>query len=68
MPDLTLSFTTAHANRAAAAYGRILGLERDATLAEIKDYFRTQIIRQVKDSEKLVAVVAVAEPSEIAVT
>ena len=49
MPDLTITFTVAQANRVAAAVGnRYLNLGRDATLAEVKtwliDFIRAGVI------------------------
>lgn len=68
MPSITFTVSAAHASRMAAAYGTILGLKRDATLEEIKEHLRAQIVGAVKRTEQATAVAAVSEPAEIAVT
>lgn len=72
MPNITLTVSSDHAIRLAAAFGRELGLGRPATLAEIKTYLSNQLKNMVQQRERdaamETAVAAVTPAAEIAVT
>ena len=72
MPSITLTVSTDHANRLAAAYGRELELGRPATLAEIKAHLAALLKHMVQQRERdaalEAAVAGVTPDSEIAVT
>ena len=68
MPDLTITFTVAQANRVAAAVGnRYLNLGRDATLAEVKtwlvDFIRAGVINHEQAVQAATIVISPLNPT-----
>ena len=68
MPDLTITFTLAQANRVAAAVGqRYLSLGRDATLAEVKtwlvDFIRAGVINHERAVQSGAIIIAPLDPT-----
>ena len=69
MPSITITTTAGQASRLAAAVGVELGLrgtngvQRDATVAEVKDWFITKARRAVHANETRIAQAAVSDPS-----
>ena len=68
MPDLTITFTVAQADRVATAVGqRYLNLGRDATLAEVKtwliDFIRAGVINHEQAVQAAAIVVAPLTPT-----
>lgn len=64
MPTMTITTTVDQAQRIAAAVGRALGLERDATGAEVKEFLINHLRCTVHDYERL-AVYRAATPAPL---
>lgn len=62
MPDLTLTLTTAQAQRVAAAFGRYWSLGRPATVPEVKVYLVRQLKGAVMQQERAVLEAGISVP------
>lgn len=51
MPTLSIDLTNQQAQRVAAAIGSLLGLGRDATVAEVRDYIVAHLRAEVRRGE-----------------
>jgi len=68
MPSITLTFTTDHATRIAAAYGKKLSLEGPATVADVKAALVAEIRSVVRGVEAEEAHRAVVIPADVELT
>ena len=66
MPSLTVTLTTAQAQRVATAFGRYWNLGRDATAAEVKEYLIRQLKGVVAQQERGAQEAAIIVPALIA--
>lgn len=62
MATISITLDATQSQRVATAFGRVYGLGRDATLAEVKGYIVTYIKGVVTDTEKSAQVSAIVIP------
>ena len=68
MPSITITTDATHTARIATALGAYLGLGRDATAAEVKEWVITQIRGVVIQQERRAAEAALSNPSDLVAT